>query len=1375
VRVSEGAGDGGSRATGVEPGALTALLQEVAAAPEKREAEPLSLPPGTILGRFEIIRELGRGGFGVVYEAKDRDLGRQVAVKVVRPGRIREEEGKVSREAEAIARLAHPNLITLHEVGRSGHGPFLVFELLRGKTLDLRIEEGPLPVQEAVHIAMEIARGLAHAHAEGVIHRDLKPANVFVTSKGQVKILDFGMAHAFGRRRLSGGTPAYMAPEQWEDDPEDERTDVFALGVMLYRTLSGEYPFPEGQGRWSAEPSVPRKLDVPGAPELAELVEKMLDRTPKGRPRDGAAVLAVLAPIEEKLRARPADGKPPEHAKRRKATFGDLLAELKRRHVFRVMVGYGIFAFAVLQVTEPIMHGADLPNWVLKAVLVALVLGFPVAVILAWVFDLTAQGVKRTASASGPGVPTFGRARYLLPLAVSAAVLAIVAAGAGAWYAWKRTTQHRPAPVAGDSPSIAVLPFKDLSPEHDQEYFSDGMTEEILTALSKVKGLRVPGRVSSFYFKGKNVDPGEIAQKLGVVHLLEGSVRRSGSKLRISAEVVRASDGERIWSQTFNRDLTDVFAIQDEISRDVVEALRVKLVPGQQALAKEHRTASPEAYQSYLLGTHFAQSFSGDSQKRAIAALERAVEIDPGFAPSWARLTRAKIVAGTLGVIPWADARRDALAAANRAVELAPDLPEAIAARAHARLAEWDWTGVQVDVDRLRERWADDPASIRAMANHAFWTGRIPEAVDLFRRFLDKEPLEGTVWNGLGVALWWAARYDEADRAFARALEVDPRNDFAVGNRGKALVDAGRPGDALALCQKAGPGDRGRLECEALAHHALGNAARSQEALDVMLAKPQGDWIFLISRVHACRGEKDLAFEWLERARVAHVRSMNGLMGDPCFLGFRGDPRWAAMLRGMNDLPDLRAAGSAAGPGAAAAAPTPSIAVLPFADMSPKHDQEYFADGVAEEILNALTQVRGLKVIGRVSSFAFKGRPDDLRTIGEKLGVANVLEGSIRKDGSRVRVTVKLVRVAEGSQAWSEAYDRKLTGIFKVQEEIARAVVGALKVKLLPGATAPVQGTTTIWEAHQHFLRGRDLTRATSTDNLKAAAGEYEKAVALDPSFALAWAGLAHTYRTLEAVDTANQSATRRERALFAADRAIVLAPNLSDGYVARGRIRRGLQFDWPRAHDDFQRAFELAPGDARAAAYSGADWLAMGDTSLAVPLNKRAIDLDPLWPQGWNLLGVARLHAGEMESAREALSRAMELAPGFDEPRLNLCGALLAERKPQQALTVGEGTENPWVRHTCTAMAHHSLGHPRESRAALDALVTTRGKSEQYSIATVHAWRGETDQAFEWLEKALTSPAPGMDLVKINPALRSLHSDPRWKPFLRKLKLPVD
>ncbi len=306
VRVAEGAGSASGPATGLKPGALTALLEEVAATPERHLAEPGPLVPGTLVGRFEIVREMGRGGFGVVYEARDRDLGRPVALKLVRPGRITEEGGKVSREADAIARLSHPNLVTLFEVGRAEQGPFLVFEFLRGKTLQERMDHGPMPVREAVHLATEVTRGLSHAHAEGVVHRDLKPSNVFVTSAGHVKILDFGMAHAFGRRRLSGGTPAYMAPEQWEDAPEDERTDVFALGVMLHRMLTGKYPFPEGKGRGSAEGGAAPRLDVPGAPGVAELIEKMLDRTPTRRPRDGAAVLEALEPIDDALRARPA-------------------------------------------------------------------------------------------------------------------------------------------------------------------------------------------------------------------------------------------------------------------------------------------------------------------------------------------------------------------------------------------------------------------------------------------------------------------------------------------------------------------------------------------------------------------------------------------------------------------------------------------------------------------------------------------------------------------------------------------------------------------------------------------------------------------------------------------------------------------------------------------------------------------------------------------------------------------------------------------------------------------------------------------------------------------------------------------------------------
>ena len=421
---------------------------------------------------------------------------------------------------------------------------------------------------------------------------------------------------------------------------------------------------------------------MPGAPELAELIEKMLDRTPKGRPRDGAAVLAALTPIEDRLRAKPADGKPPEHAKRRKATFGDLLAELKRRHVFRVMIGYGVFAFAVLQVTEPIIHGAHLPEWVLTAVLVALALGFPVAVILAWVFDLTSHGVKRTPT--GPGAPLPGSSRLLMPLSVAIVVLALAAAGGGAWYAWKRATERRPAvAVQVAIPSVAVLPFADLSPGKDQEYFSDGVAEEILSALSKVAGLRVPGRSSSFYFKKKDVPPSEVAQKLGVVHLLEGSVRRSGNKLRISAELVRAADGERLWSQAFDREATDVFAVQDEIARAVVEALRLQFLPRQGSRIAQRRPTNPETHRLHLLGKQLTMKELADDIEAGIRAFDEAVRLDPGYTPAQAWGAYARYLLSNIGPAdpsrygePQFDYVRVAQASLRKADELVASAPD---------------------------------------------------------------------------------------------------------------------------------------------------------------------------------------------------------------------------------------------------------------------------------------------------------------------------------------------------------------------------------------------------------------------------------------------------------------------------------------------------------------------------------------------------------------------------------------------------------------------------------------------------------------------------------------------------------------------------
>ncbi|HEY6002490.1 MAG TPA: protein kinase [Anaeromyxobacter sp.] len=352
-----GARDGLETPAGkVRTGRLTALLQQIAAVPEDEPGAAWSewLSPGAVVGRFEMIREIGRGGFGVVWEARDQKLGRSVAFKAVRAGakaQLREE--RLLREAEAAARLSHPNIVTLHDVGRAEQGPYLVLELLVGETLAERLGRGPLAVREAVRVAVEIAKGVAHAHAHGVVHRDLKPANVVLCNDGQVKVLDFGMAHAFGQRREDGGTPAYMAPEQREGAPEDERSDVFALGAMLFEMTSGELPFPERNGRPGRAP----ELVVPEAPALGELVGSMLERDPTRRPRDGAEALVLLSQAQRVL--QDADVTPVAMVRGAVRTRRRPRLRAAAWIAAGALLGVGVAIFAMRSATEPASAALD--------------------------------------------------------------------------------------------------------------------------------------------------------------------------------------------------------------------------------------------------------------------------------------------------------------------------------------------------------------------------------------------------------------------------------------------------------------------------------------------------------------------------------------------------------------------------------------------------------------------------------------------------------------------------------------------------------------------------------------------------------------------------------------------------------------------------------------------------------------------------------------------------------------------------------------------------------------------------------------------------------------------------------------------------------
>ncbi len=321
---------------------ISALLSEIARAPEVDIGTAAArLRPGVVVdGRFEIVREIGRGGFGVVYEARDLSLGRTVAFKVVSGGQGAIREDRLLREAEAAARLCHPNIVQLHDLGHSEYGPFLVLELLRGRTLADRLAAGVLPSGEAMHLVRDVAAALVHAHSAGVIHRDLNPRNVFLDEEGHAKVLDFGLARAFGQRGVQGGTPAYMAPEQWRGAPEDERTDVFALGVLIFQMLTGELPFPGATGSRDAR-STPI-LDAPELPQLGPLVQRMLARDPVDRPRDAAA---VAREIDEMTVPRPPGSRPVSEGRPR-----------ARRHSLVLRIVAGIAAVSAGAVLGALLH-----------------------------------------------------------------------------------------------------------------------------------------------------------------------------------------------------------------------------------------------------------------------------------------------------------------------------------------------------------------------------------------------------------------------------------------------------------------------------------------------------------------------------------------------------------------------------------------------------------------------------------------------------------------------------------------------------------------------------------------------------------------------------------------------------------------------------------------------------------------------------------------------------------------------------------------------------------------------------------------------------------------------------------------------------------
>jgi non-specific serine/threonine protein kinase len=634
---------------------------------------------GRTVAHYRIVEALGEGGMGVLYRAEDTRLGRPVALKLLR-GELLDEPDTRRRllgEARAAAALDHPNICAVYEADVDGPHPYIAMALLEGETLAEKAARGPLPVDEALRIATQVAHGLEAAHGKGVVHRDVKASNIMVTAAGRATVLDFGLcglpADLERDGILSAGTAAYMSPEQARGDESDHRSDIWSLGVCLYEMLTGRLPFP---GEY-AEASIYAILNQ--------------DPKPLGELR-GDVPRALVSVVERALAKDPGE---------RYQSLGEMLADLES------------------------------------------------------------------------------------PLAVFGS----------------RSKERRP--------SVAVLPFADMSPERDQEYFCDGIAEEIINALANVEGLEVVARTSSFSYKGRNEDAREIGRKLGVDALLEGSVRKAGKRLRVTGQFVDVATGFHIWSGRFDRDIEDVFAIQDEIAQTMARELQVELSEKDRRALERRSTKDVQAYDHYLRGRSFFGQPSRQNIGFAIDMFTRATEKDPGFARAYAGL------ADCLSWLYWYfDHRQEnvtrALAASERALALDALLAEAHAAHglALSLAARHEESRKELDeAIRLNPRLFE---AYYYYARTCFARGETEEAAHYYERACEVDPentqtanLLGFTYRALGRTAEAEAMYRVALRNLDRHLALNPGDVRSIYLKSATLIELGRIDEGLEWADRA--------------------------------------------------------------------------------------------------------------------------------------------------------------------------------------------------------------------------------------------------------------------------------------------------------------------------------------------------------------------------------------------------------------------------------------------------------------------------------------------------------------------------------------------------------------------------------------------
>jgi TolB-like protein/Tfp pilus assembly protein PilF len=911
------------------------------------------------------------------------------------------------------------------------------------------------------------------------------------------------------------------------------------------------------------------------------------------------------------------------------------------------------------------------------------------------------------------------------------------------------------------------------------------MAEEIINALTKIKALRVASRTSSFAFKGKNEDIGEIGQKLKVSTVLEGSVRKMGNRLRITAQLVNVADGFHVWSERYDRDMQDVFTLQDEITARVIDALRPELNPGPTRLPRQ--TNDVDAYHLYLKGLHFWNKRHEGGLRQGLGAFERAIERDPRYASAYAGLADSYALLGlTLYEgLPAGQSMPKAKAAALKALELDPGLAGPHAALGWVRLHyEWDWPGAEAAFERAIELGPQRATTRHWYSFYLSAMGRSEQALMQATRARELDPLSLIVNANLAQVHYYGRRFQDTMAAAQMLRDVEPG--FAVGRFWLGAAHAANDNFAEAITEyeafAAHGGGRTRalaLIAHAQARSGQGEAARrTLEELRAHAARqPVAAFHFVLA--HVGLGERDEAFAWLEKAYQDHDDQLAYLGVEPLLDPLRSDPRFDTLLRRLR-LPF----GSRIGEAHAASAPDSrerrSLAVLPFRDLTGDPASAHLGLSLADATITELAQLGSLLVRPTSAILGYRNRPIDALQAARQLGVDAIVDGSFQREGSRLRATVRVVEAKDGRTVWAGKIDASLDDVFKMQDDVSRSVARALELKLTPAEEHRLGGhrAGTSAQAYELYLRGKLHLLNESLADFVSAVDFFERARQVDPGFALAWAGLGAAYERIGFEYHPEGDWYARAQAMC--DQALQLHPDLPEALYLRGRLLWSPQ-----------------------ARFAHADALRLLFASLRGRPN-----LDDAYVR----LGVILYHVGLPEPGEHALRRALAISPEHLLARGHLAACQYTQGRYAESLeaclALVDRMPSYWM-HYLIAHCHLKLGDlasaeravarmdhdvPHDTTASIRVLIaalkhdddeaerqveqTVRHEKAyghyhhaQHDIACAYALLGRLDDACRWLADASRNGYPCVSLFSRDTFLEALRRHPPFERLMEELR----